>query len=645
MRSGPLVAAAIALAACGDPAALTSRTGAGGASVVTTPSGGAGGASATGTTTTTIDASALDAAAPDASAPRLPHPDLGANVDGDGVVFAVWAPNATAAWVESDAAPDAPMAAEDGGVFRARVAGAHAGTRYAFRLDGPSGSRTRLDPYARELDGGRAVVVDPNEYAWKSGSFVAPKLAESVVYELHVGSFAVPAGASHGTFASAAARLDDLADLGVNVVELMPAFDFGGSDAGWGYNPQLWLAPKPSYGRADDLRAFVDAAHARGIAVWMDVVLNHYDGWDGAPLHCFDGPCGGANGVYFFGPGPYAETPWGPRPDYTAARPAALLLDALDSFLVEHRGDGFRWDSVSNIRALDGKGETPGGKALILEGNARTHARSAIAIAEDLKGDADVTKPAASGGLGFDAQWDGFGWIVAEVLVPPSDDGRDMGKLESAVTGSYTADPTTRLTFLETHDLVGNDGARFPVRVDAKNPESFAARRRTMLGEVLLATSPGAPMLFQGEEDLATQGFESPPAPLAAPTARGLEHRAFVRDLFALRRSEIGAIGGATVETLQRNDVDKVLAYRRTGAGGDVVVIVNTRNKAYTRYDIGVHDAGPWTVRLNTESKAYGSDFSDGQTGAIDTISAQKDGKPFTLPLKLGAYAAMVLTR
>src|SRR6185436_4291352 len=124
---------------------------------------------------------------------------------------------------------------------------------------------------------------------------------------------------------------------------------------GWGYNPQLFFAPKPTYGSADDLRAFVDEAHARGIAVWLDTVINHTDGWRQAPMVCFDGYCpNGAWGIHFFPPGTYAATPWGPRPSYVEPRVSALLRGAARQWIDEFHGDGFRVDSVSNIRALDG---------------------------------------------------------------------------------------------------------------------------------------------------------------------------------------------------------------------------------------------------------------------------------------------------
>jgi 1,4-alpha-glucan branching enzyme len=576
---------------------------------------------------------------------------LGANVEPGGVVFRVWAPNATAASVRGEvAAMDVPMsaAANAKGVFEAHVAGAHPGQAYSFVLETPDGELVRKDPYCRELTQTGCVVVDPTAYAWKTGGFKQAPRNRAVVYEMHIGSFAVPAGSDHGTYASTRAALPELAKLGVNVIEVMPVQESGNDPLGWGYNPQLFLAPKAVLGTLDEFRALVDDAHALGIAVWVDTVENHTDGWNKAPLHCFDG-CQGANGIYFFPPGQYASTPWGPRPDYTRAEVKNYLLDSIDVWMGENRCDGFRFDSVSNIRGLDGNGDTPGGKDLLTASNDRVHARGGLSVAEDLKGWDKITNATNNGGFGFDAQWDGFGWSVMDTMALFADDARDLGKIQGAVSGTYSGDGYARLLFTEDHDTVGNGGSRLPDRIDSANPTSWAARKRSMLGAALLFTSPGVPMIFQGQESLATGTFDGHPKPLAAPTAEGLKVQAFYRDLIHLRTNAAGGAGGlsdANVEVFHRNDAAKVLAYRRHGASGeDVIVVVNLRKKDYTQYDVGVDSAGPWKVRLNTESTAYGSDFNAGQTGSITAQAQQKDGKAFSLPLKLGAYAAMILTK
>jgi 1,4-alpha-glucan branching enzyme len=589
----------------------------------------------------------------DASAGRpLPSPPyLGANVDATGVTFRVWAPNAKAAFVRGDfTKADLPMRSVAGGVFEAHAEGAHAGSRYRFILDGANGPLTRIDPYCRELVAEGCAVVDPREYRWTDGAHVPTPRAEAIVYELHVGSFTGAGGARHGTFASTREALPALADLGVTVLELLPVQAYGGGPNGWGYNPQHFHAPMPSLGSLDDFRALVDGAHALGMSVWIDTVVNHTDGWSQAPLRCFDGECpNGSAGIYFFGPGPYASTPWGPRPSYATPEVATFLATSIDTWMGELHADGFRVDSVSNVRAVDGKGTVPGGRELLLRMNERIHALGGLSVAEDLKGYAAITGDPSKGGFGFDAQWDGFGYDLTSVLTPPSDAGRDLGRVVDVLRGAPGSDPFARLLFLENHDTVGNGGARLPARIDGANPTSYAARKRSMLAGVLLLTAPGVPMLFMGQDSLATAPFTSDPAPLAEATAEGKRVRAFFRDMIRLRRNldgRAGGLSGPTVEITHRNDTAKVLAYRRTGASGEeVLVIVNLANKAYPEYLVGVDDGRPWSVRLDTDLPTYGSDFGGKPQGTLAPVARAVDGKAHALPLVLGAYSAVVLTR
>ncbi len=574
---------------------------------------------------------------------------LGANIESAGVVFRLWAPHASAASVIGDFATEKVAMTAVEGIFEARVGEAKMGSQYHFEITTPSGNYTRTDPYCRELKGAECVVVDPARYVWGDASFVAPTRAASIVYELHVGSFAAgTSSTSVGTFSSARAKLPELAELGVNVIELMPTQHFAGTN-GWGYNPHLYLAPNTSYGTPDDLRAFVDQAHKQGIAVWLDTVVNHADGSKRAPLNCFEAPCTGKSaGLYFFPEGAYAMTPWGPRPNYAEPQVAAMLVAAVDAWMDEFHGDGFRFDSVSNIRAIDGVGTTPLGRELLVTANDHIHARGGLSVAEDLKGYQPLTAASTSGGFGFDAQWDGFGYTVMNAIVPADDAVRDLAAIAWDLKGTYNNDSFARVLFTENHDIVGNGGARASSRIDANNPTSWTARKRSMLASTLLMTAPGVPMLFQGQESLATGTFSASPAPLLAPSATGLKIRAFYKDLLRLRRNLDGLAGGlldASVDVFHQNDSAKVLAYRRYGSSGeDVVVIVNLRNKSYTSYDIGVADAGPWRIRLNTDSTLYGDDFVAGQTGAIAATKASKDGKPYTLSVQLGAYGAMVIT-
>jgi 1,4-alpha-glucan branching enzyme len=602
----------------------------------------------------TSPSSVPDATTEDAATPTkvLPSDAPGAHLTESGVLFRVWAPRATAAFVEGDVPGGKAALLSDGkGSFSAEVPGVRAGAVYRFLLDTPSGQVRRIDPYCRERgeEATSCRVTDARAYVWKSTGFTRPAREKQVVYELHVGSFSSDPTQGHGTFASGTKKLAELADLGVNVIELMPVTSFGGNTASWGYNPHLHFAPKPSYGTADELRAFVDEAHRLGMAVWLDAVVNHHDGWSQAPLRCFDGVCpSGSAGLYYFGPGPYASTPWGPRPNFAEPMVSRMLIDSAIVWMDELHGDGFRWDSTSNVRALDGNGTTPGGRELLVALNEVTHARGGTSVAEDLKGYADLVKPAAQGGFGFDAQWDGFGYDVSRVLEGANDDTRDMPTVERALKG-WGTDASTRLLFTETHDTVGNGGARLPSRIDSADPESFAARRRSMIGAALLLTAPGTPMLFMGQENLAKGTFTDPPQVLAAPTASGALVRAFYKDMLALRTNAAGGAKGLSekgIEILHRNDADKVIAYRRFGASGeDVIVMVNLKNRAYTRYDLGVPAGGTYRVRVTSDRKAYGADFPEVPGSTVTALAQPYDGKPNTLPVALGAYGVVVLTR
>jgi len=595
------------------------------------------------------DALAVDAADVPSLDGESPARTFGATVDDGGVTFRVWAPGAMSAQVSGDFG-DHELLSEDGGVFAARVAGARAGQGYRFVLRRGDQTLSRVDPRARATSDGGAVVLDPATYRWRTPRFTPPARREAVIYELHVGSFAPQPGARHGTFADVTARLDALADLGVNVIELMPVNEFGG--AAWGYNPKLWLAANAAYGPPDELRRLVDEAHARGIAVLLDVVYNHYDGWARAPMRCFDGDCAdGGPGVYFFSDVRYRNTPWGPRPDFARSEVASLLLDGVATWLDEYRVDGFRWDSVSNIRAIDGMGEVPGGRDLLLRANAlsRRLRPGALLIAEDLKGWGGITQSPPAG-LGFDSQWDGFVYDVSNALAVSSDDARSLAAVRSAMLGRYNNDPFQRVIGTENHDTVGNGGARLPQRIDGADPGSFAARKRSMLAAALMFTAPGVPMLFMGQEHLERGTFASAPAPLDWSRETGFSRvRAFYRELIRARRNLDGAtpgLLGANVSVIHFHEANKVIAVRRWDRGGDdVVVIANLRNRAYARYDVGLPAGGTWNVRIDSDDPRWSEDFRGRAAGTVTALAQPYDGLGFTGPIALGPWSVVVLSR
>jgi malto-oligosyltrehalose trehalohydrolase len=202
---------------------------------------------------------------------RHHHMPFGAEFSDCGVLFRLWAPkHATVRVKLEDTGTAHPMRALVDGWHELRIAEAWPGTRYRFIL--PNGVEVP-DPASRiqpQDVHGPSEVIAPNAFSWTDEGWTGRDWEECVIYELHVGTFTVD-----GTFRGEIDRLDDLRDLGISAIELMPVADFPGQ-RNWGYDGVLLFAPDSSYGRPENLKQLVDAAHARGIAVILDVVYNHF---------------------------------------------------------------------------------------------------------------------------------------------------------------------------------------------------------------------------------------------------------------------------------------------------------------------------------------------------------------------------------
>jgi pullulanase/glycogen debranching enzyme len=255
-----------------------------------------------------------------------------------GTLFRLWAPGANEVDLLLDAvgiAVELAMSRAGSGWYQRAAPGIGTGARYALRIDH---RLTVPDPASRANPGGvhaQSTVVDPGAYAWRDGAWLGRPWTEAVIYELHVGAF-TPAG----TFAGAIERLDDLVDLGVTALELMPVAAFQG-ERNWGYDGVLPFAPAASYGTPDDLKRLVDEAHARGLMVLLDVVYNHF-GPEGNYLHSY--------APQFFNP--RYPTPWGAAINFDGEASATVrdffVHNAL-YWLEEFHFDGLRLDAVHAI--------------------------------------------------------------------------------------------------------------------------------------------------------------------------------------------------------------------------------------------------------------------------------------------------------
>jgi 1,4-alpha-glucan branching enzyme len=605
--------------------------------------------------------------APGPSAARASvHPGMGAVPYAGGVAFRVWAPHADGVSVagsfngwRDDADPLAP---EGNGYWSVDVDGAAAGDEYKLVVRAGGQAAWKRDPYASEIGlvNRNCVVADPAAFDWGEGEWRMPPWNELVIYELHVGTFNDPAaGGAPGSFDDVAARLPYLRDLGVNAIELMPSLEFAG-DFSWGYNPADIFAIESAYGGPAALKRLVKAAHEHGIAVLFDVVYNHFGPSD-LDLWRLDGweqPEGGG-GIYFYG-GERAKTEWGhTRPDYGRPEVRAFIRDNALRWLEEFRLDGLRWDATAYVRNVNGNDGDPAhdladGWSLMQAINAETDARQPwkLHVAEDLRGNGWLVRATGDGGAGFDTQWDGdFVHPVRRAVIERNDGQRDMNAVRAAIEHRYEGDAWKRVVYTESHDEVANGHARVPEEIWPGNAGSLWSRKRSTLGAALVFTSPGIPMLFQGQEILEDRFFRD-----GVPIDwRRLDEFAGIhllyRDLARLRRNwfdHTRGLRGRHVHVHHVNEADKLVAFHRWESGGprdDVLVVANFASRAYDAYELGFPRGGEWKVRLNSDWAGYSPDFANQPGYHTRADGGPRDGMPASGTVGIGAYAVLILSQ
>lgn len=489
----------------------------------------------------------------------------------------------------------------------------------------------------------------------KSPSFTTPPWNETVIYQLHIGTFNDTPGGTPGTFATALTRLDQLQALGVNTVQVLPVSEFAG-DFSWGYNPADPFSVEAIYGGMNAYKNFINECHARGMGVIQDVVHNHYGPSD-LDMWQFDGwNTGGKGGIYFY-QDYRSSTPWGDtRPDYGRNEVRTFIRDSIMSWLQECRADGLRWDSTSNIRNTNnGVGtDIPDGWSLMQYCNNEIDANVAwkISIAEDLQNNEWLTKTTGAGGAGFDSQWDAqFVHPIRDNIITGTDSARNMYAVRDAITHFYNGSATQRVIYTESHDEVANGKSRVPEEIWPGNAGSWASKKRSTLGAAIVMSAPGIPMIFEGQEVLEN-GFFADTDPVdwtKLTTYAGIQ--TLYRDLIRLRRNwydTTRGLRGNNVNVHHINDANKVIAYHRWQNGGakdDVVIVCNFGNTSYSSYNLGFPRAGTWKVRFNSDWNGYSSDFAN--TNSYDTTanSGAKDGMSYNANVGIGPYTVIILSQ
>lgn len=405
-----------------------------------------------------------------------------------------------------------PMSRIADGWHEARTHGVRAGALYRYRLDAdlavpdPASRSNPLDVH------GPSEVVDPGAYEWRDAGWRGRPWHEAAIYELHVGTFT-----PEGSFAAAAARLDELRDLGITAIEVMPVAAFPGG-RNWGYDGVLPYAPDASYGRPEDLKRFVDLAHQRQLMVLLDVVYNHF-GPEGNYLHAY--------APQFFDAS--RNTPWGAAIDFDGASSETVRTFFVHNALYwieEYRFDGLRLDAVHAIEDRSSPDLVESIAQAVREGPGRE--RHVHLVLENDRNEARyLARDARGTPLGASAQWnddlhhawhvlltgerDGYysdyavdpvatlGRALAEGFVYQ---GQPSGFRSGAPRGEPSAHlpPSAFVAFLQTHDQVGNraHGERIEALADpAMMPSALAC----------LLLGPQVPMLFMGEEYAASTPF------------------------------------------------------------------------------------------------------------------------------------------
>ena len=590
-------------------------------------------------------------------------PGMGAIPHDRGTDFRVWAPNATAVHVTGSfndwADPGFRLAQECEGIWSGSAEGVEDGEEYKFRITTGDKVFLKVDPRARMIDPdtGNGVIYR-DTFDWEGVEWERPVLNELVIYELHVGTFGPGRKGGVGTSGEVIRRLPYLKDLGINAIELMPPTAYPG-ETSWGYNPSHPFAVEADYGGPDGLKTLIREAHRQGIAVLLDVVYNHF-GPDELDLWQFDGWSENGMGGIFFYNDSRAETPWGDtRPDYGRHEVRQYLRDNALMWIEEFRADGLRLDAVSYIRRTKGHEhhesvDLPEGWQVLqwINKDLKLCSPRIISIAEDLGNNAALTAWVEDGGAGFDTQWDSsFVHPVRAVLESPEDDARDIGALVAAIIPSWQGDAFRRVIYSESHDEVANGRQRLVSEIDPENPSSVWARRRALQAAGLVLTSPGVPMLFQGQEFLEDGWFDDREALDWEKARRFRGIRLAYRDLIRMRRNLDGITRGLTgqhVDVFHRDAENKVLAWHRWHEGGprdSTVVILNLTHREHEFYELTLPAAGEWLVRFNADWTGYSPDFGDADLICVEGRE-EEIGHPAVIGgLKLPPYALVILSQ
>jgi 1,4-alpha-glucan branching enzyme len=583
---------------------------------------------------------------------------LGAHVHDNGVDFKVWAPFAKEVallqWLEFEWG-EKPMENDGEGYWFIANVDVEPGQMYKYRITTADGKKLdRNDPYARQItdsDNGSSVII-ASDFDWEDTKDFTPVPKEkAIIYELHVGTFNKPDASTSGTFEAIADKLEYLADLGVNYIELMPVTSMA-TGHGWGYAPNHIFSIENAYGGRHGLLELVKACHKKGIGVIIDVVYNHffhetdlwqYDGWSENER----------GGIYFFNDD-RGDSPWGGRPDYGRPEVRQFILDNVTMWFAEYKVDGLRLDSTIYMRNIDGNNDKhdldiPEAWSLLGEINKLAHKinPSALMIAEDNSTNEGIVKPVSEGGMGFDAQWEvGFPHVIRDGLgITRNDSQPPLQGVEYELGHSYTGSAFDKVIFADSHDTAANGSSRLNEAVTPGNAASLSARQRVLLAGAASLTAPGIPMLLQGQEFMQEGAFNEWQMLEWNKTKQFAGIVEAHRHMIDLRLNKYGntrGLLGESTSVIHRDDTNTVIAYHRKDKGGpldDTVVIINFGEHVFDEYTLTFPSKGTWRVRFNSSWKGYNVDFHE---VPLDVVEANANGEA---SISLSKFSVLILSQ
>jgi 1,4-alpha-glucan branching enzyme len=649
-----------------------------------------------------------------------PATPMGATlVAGGGATFRTWAPRASAVYLNGTFGGaqftgqiDSLLLSKDAfGYWTGFMQNAQEGDLYHFWVTGAGSSGYKRDPYARQLATDEpfptcsCIIRSGTAYPWHDASFVTPDFTNMIVYQLHIGTYAITQPGITSTYLDIIGKIPYLVALGINVLQPLPV-DEVETDPSMGYDGADYFSPDFPYVVTDpavlaqylatingllqakslsplalndivsghaQLKALVDLCHVYGIAVAFDVVYNHAGGFnpnnrpDDQCLYFFDRAVTGNNNnsLYFTdqdrGTGGLSFALW--NNDVRQ-----FIINNASYYINELHADGFRYDEISDLISMNG--DSGWSFCCNLTNTLRYIKPRLVQNAEFWPGEVgnypkssqSIVTSVADGGAGFDVlQHDGLRSAV-RTAVQASSYGQqsaiNFDSIAGALYPSGFAHAWQTVPCVENHDIVkvGTD-QRIPFLADSADRRSWYARSRSRFATGILLTAPGIPQIFMGQEFLEDKQWSwdataSNNLLYWAGLNNGTDiamvnHLRFTQDLIRLRWNH-PALRGDNVNPFYVHDANRVIAFHRwlEGTGQDVVVVATLSETTWYNYNVGFPGSGAWAEVFNSDVyDNWVNPIVAGNGGGITASGAPMNGFSASASIVIPANGFVVFAR